>query len=131
MTAFRRITLMAFIVAIVSFATSIGANTALAQCPNLTINNPTGATLTIKLINAGGATSSYPVPPGATVWPGFVPAGAVSVSGIIVPMNPCTACMMIFSSLPPGQICASLCYDPITCTLNINITPCTTGPCIP
>lgn len=136
MTAFRRITMMAFIVAIVAFAASIGASKALAVCPALTINNPTPITITIKLIDAGGTTSSYPAPPGASFWPGFVPVGAVSAAGTIVPMNApppplCTPCMMTFISIPPGQICCSICYDPATCTININVTPCTTGPCIP
>jgi hypothetical protein len=103
-----------------------------AACTNLTINNPTGLTLFLIIWTGGATPVLYTVAPGANVFAPAVPVAAQSNGGTNVPLtNGCTPCIGIKDNT--GTVtCMSWCYDPVTCTININVTPCTPpAPCIP
>ncbi|HVZ38038.1 MAG TPA: hypothetical protein VHI13_02085 [Candidatus Kapabacteria bacterium] len=113
-----------------------GAQSARAQCAIINVYNFTGCDVTLCLYDAGGNRACiqlrqpigpYPL---AFVAP-FNPAGVISSGKNLYPFagSPaCTPCVTLPSPTIISGCCATVCYDPVACTITVN--PCG-PPCLP
>ncbi len=126
MTATRRSASLFFITALITLAAFFDAGRASA-CSTISINNNTGAVLRLCLIDVAGVRKCFSVMPGSSTGYKITdPQGAVSAAWNNYYFSPtCTPCLTITG---PTPVCATLCYDALTCTLNINPCP---APCLP
>ena len=132
MNSIRRYIAVGFVVALVALMAGL-AEPAHAACPNLTINNWSGFPLKLKLWSGGGVLTTFTVATGPNAFGPFAPAAMQSSAGANLPLNNgCTPCVQV-DIAGGGTVCVALCYDPVNCVLDVNITPCSPVPpnCIP
>lgn len=128
-----RITTTLFAALIIGLATLANTQLASAQCATIRVFNNTGCDLRLCLYDGNGNLACIDIRavgnPFIFAFTGpFTPLGAVSAGKNKFPFNAggCTDCFLLPGSFVPTGCCAVVCYDPITCTINVNSCP---APC--
>lgn len=99
--------------------TPAGAIPAIVLAPGQCLPVPTGAVVSIDWV-VSGAGFAYPVVPPP-------PAGFPLPPTTCTPTDWHVDCV----ALPAATCCADICFDPLTCTININPALCAPGCCRP